>query len=162
MHRCALCHSEKNLRSCESCDSPVCRDCITHLEPERFRFHPTPPKLWRKKHFCLNCFEEKVAPELAHYDEMVEKSEEITIVSKAFRGQVPCIKRMQEPSHVKDHLDLKEAVAHLKFLAAWEGFDAVVGVENFSTKVRRHGYQHMEWKVVGHFAHLDRRRFRPD
>jgi len=160
--RCHLCHADKQLRDCAECDQPVCKSCSIFPDKEMVDFHPDPPKVLRHPHLCFQCHEEKVAPLMAQYNEIFEKSKDVTVVSKSFRGLVPCIKKKQEVSEVKRHLDEKIAVAHLKFLAAWNGFDAVVGVETVAKQVRRHGYEHSVWSARGHFAMLNRKRFRPD
>jgi len=160
MSSCFLCRSEKPLRPCDQCERGVCRECACFLDREQFKFHPAPPKVLLKTHFCFQCHEEQVVPEIEAYTKVLAKSQEVTVLSKAYRGQIPYLKKMQETSLVKDHLDPKEAVAHLAFLAAWNGFDALIGVESEWKKVRRHGYEHKEWTAKGHFARLDHKRFR--
>jgi len=160
--RCSLCHSENPVRGCDECKSPVCKNCAVFPDKELCDFHPDPPKVLTHAHLCFQCFENEYAPLMAHYDEIFEKSKDVTVVSKAFRGLVPTLKKKHELVQVKLHLDEKIAVAHLKFLAAWEGWDAVVGMETVAKQVRRHGYEHSKWSAQGYFANLNKRRFRPD
>lgn len=158
---CPLCRSQKPLRACEECKTPICRDCATFLEKETFRFHPELTRTLQQSHFCFQCYEKHVSPELEKYQEVLERCKEVTVVSKSFRGLVPCLKKKQEVSRVKNHLDERVAVWHLRFLAAWNGFDAVVGMVTEGVQRRRHGYEHTEWSAKGHFANLNRRRFHP-
>jgi hypothetical protein len=159
---CQLCAAPKDNNACEACGQRICKKCVVFNNPESYRFHPAPPTELKHHILCVDCFERDTAPLLEEYNAVLEKSKEVTIVSKAFRGPVPLIKQARVKTSVDDHLDVRIATMHLKFLAAWEKFDSVVKYEATATKVRNHGYQRMSWKATGLFALLDRRRFRPE
>jgi hypothetical protein len=53
------------------------------------------------------------------------------------------------------------AIQRLKFLAAWEGYDAVIEVSTKGEKVRNHGWETKNWSAKGILACLDYKRFRP-
>lgn len=159
---CQLCAAPKDVNTCEACGAPVCKNCVVFNPPEKYRYHPAPPAELKHEIFCVDCFERDAAPLLAHYDEVLARAHEVTVISKFFRGQIPTLKRARVKTSVDEHIDEKQAVEHLQFLAAWEGYDSVIQLEKESRQVRNHGYQTSRWKATGLFANLDHRRFRPE
>jgi hypothetical protein len=158
---CELCRAPKSVRACEECGRDTCKNCLVHLAPEALAFHPDPPPFAKKSAFCVDCHEALVAPELAHYAEVLERSREITLVRPNYRGHLPVTKKAKNPTEVKDEIDRDEAVAHLCFLAAWEGFDAIIQFGTESRKLRHFGWEKKNWSASGLFVCLDYKRFRP-
>ncbi|MGE3262157.1 MAG: hypothetical protein AB7K68_10285 [Bacteriovoracia bacterium] len=159
---CQLCAAPKDTNTCEACEARVCKNCVVFNNPERYRFHPAPPAELKREIFCVDCFERDAAPALAEYDAVLERSKEVKVISKLFRGPVPLVKQARVKTTVNDHVDVNIATMHLKFLCAWENYDSVVKFESEATKVRNHGYQKMSWRATGLFVLLDHRRFRPE
>ena len=156
---CALCRAPKDVDACESCGSRVCKNCVALLGPDRIEFYPAPPPALLRRAYCVDCFEREAAPLLEKYDLARSAADEVTLVAKAYRGEVPTLARAKGVTEVADHVDSRDAIRHLQFLAAWEGYDAVLGVESSARKLRNHGYETRRWSARGTFAKLDHGRF---
>lgn len=101
-------------------------------------------------------------PELARYDEVLARSEVVVVVYDSYRGFVPCLRKAKEPTRVRaGDAGRGIVIQRLKFLAAWDGFDAVIELETKAEKVRNHGWETKAWSGQGLFACLDHKRFRP-
>jgi hypothetical protein len=98
---------------------------------------------------------------LARYNETLERAREVTLVRPNFQGFLPILKKAKAPVEVKDVPDRDQAVLHLGFLAAWEGFDAIAQFETVNRKVRNFGWEKKAWSAKGLFVCLDYKRFRP-
>jgi hypothetical protein len=103
-----------------------------------------------------------VEPELSHYDEVAGRAELVKLVFDTFHGYIPCLKKCKVKTEV-DREDLGRGIAlqRLKFLAAWDSYDAVIEVSTTGKKVRNHGWETKSWSASGIFACIDYRRFRP-
>ena len=161
MNSCALCQAPKAVKTCAECGLAVCKQCLRHPPPDPLRFHPNPPAWAQKGNFCANCFEAVVEPELQKYQEVLERSEGVKVVYATYHGFLPCLKKAKAPTEVAADAGRGISIQRLKFLAAWEGYDAVIEVETEGRKVRNHGWETKSWGARGTFACLDYKRFRP-
>jgi hypothetical protein len=150
---CEICRAPKDIHACELCATRVCKNCVAYLSPDRIRLHPAPPATL-KQIYCVECFESEAAPFLAQYDEAATRAVDVTMVSKNFRGPVDAVKRAAAPTKVDGHVDCRDAEEQLRFLAAWNGFDAILQVETGANQLRNHGYQSRRWWASGLFAKL--------
>jgi hypothetical protein len=160
---CALCQAPKAPKTCGECGAAVCKNCVRFLANDHLRFHPAPPPWAAHGVFCADCFERLVEPEVARYDEVAARAEHVKVVHDTYRGYIPCLKKAKEPVRVETADAGKGiAVQRLKFLAAWEGYDAVIELTTEGEKVQNFGYGTTIWGASGIFACLDYKRFRED
>lgn len=151
---CAICRSSKANLQCNVCEKSICKNCLETLDSSQYLFHPKPPKIFRHRQFCFPCFESLIQPELQSYEELVEKSHEISVHKKGQKNLLRIRKREQIPESVKDFLSENDAISQLKVLAVSQGFEAICDLETTFKKVRKHGYEHKEWSAKGHFCLL--------
>lgn len=161
---CELCQAPKTVKSCELCGKRVCKNCVQFLEKEEFRYLPKIPKSLQHKVYCHDCFEARVRPEKERYEEVMEAAREVVFLSKNYRGLIPVKRKAKEPVSVKRHADKKEAVLHLKFLAALAGYNAVIYGETDFKKIRDHAWETKEWSATGvpAFVDIEKMRFYED
>ena len=137
---CELCKAPKAPKTCGECGIAICKNCVRFLANDHMRFHPDPPPWSQKGIFCVECFERDVAPELERYDEVAARAENVKVVFDTYHGFIPCLKKAKETVRVeKNDLGKGIALQRLKFLAAWQGFDAVIETKVEAEKVRNHG-----------------------
>jgi hypothetical protein len=158
---CEVCAAPKANKRCGECGRSVCKNCVNFLSQDQFRFHPEPPAFAKVGVFCAECFDRLVRPELEHYEEVLARSEQVTLVGSSYRGYIPCLKKAKDPSEVTDDAGRGIAIWRLKFLAAWQGYDSVIELEAEHRKIRNHGWESKVWSARGHFVCLDHARFRP-
>jgi hypothetical protein len=108
--------------------------------------------------YCRACFVRDLEPELAAYDEIVARAEEVVVFSAEQGKESRLIKRNEKPLEVKEAVDRNEVIAHLSFLAAKDGFNCLVDVEAVSKKTHDGSYTLVKWSGRGIPAKLDRRR----
>jgi hypothetical protein len=143
---CCSCRTPKVTASCESCHDPLCKSCIIALEEGSFQFLPKTPEILTKSRFCRFCYDSSIAPELARYLETLEKAKEVVFLTSSYRGPLPMLKKAKYEVHHSGSPDRDELILRLAFLAAHDGFNALVQGEIISKKVRNHGYQRSEWE----------------
>ncbi len=158
---CELCGAAKAHKECGECGRMACKNCLNYLEQDQLRFHPDPPAFVMHGIFCAECYESLVKPELDHYEEVLARSEKITLVRTSYRGYIPYLKKAKDPSEVVDDAGRGIAIWRLKFLAAWQGYDTVIELEAEHRKIRNFGYESKVWSARGHFVCLDHVKFRP-
>lgn len=158
---CGIC-LKKTVHECAECQKEVCKDCVRFLEKEQFRFHPKPPKCFQHRQFCVDCYAELVEPELEKYRAAEEASGSVVLIRKSFRGFVPVLQKAKAPTEVKRHVDKNDALNHLLFLAAWNGYDAIMDYEGTAKKIRNHAWEKREYSASALSVRLDRKRFRPE
>lgn len=161
MSSCDLCGAPKSVKTCGECEAHVCKNCVKYLEQDRLRFHPELPAFTKHGVFCADCFDYLVQPELEKYDEVLARSEQITIVRSSFRGYIPCFQKADGFTEVKDDAGKGIAVWRLKFLAAWHGYDSIIELEAEHHKHRNFGWESKAWSARGQFANIDHKRFHP-
>jgi hypothetical protein len=161
MSGCDLCGAPKAIKTCGPCEREVCKNCVAYLAPDQFRFHPAPPEFSKFGVFCIDCFENEVRAEVERYNEALERSEKVKIVRSSYHGYIPCLRKAERDTEVKDDAGRGIAVWRLKFLCAWEGFDTVIHLDTKHKKVRNEGWETKSWSASGLFVDLDHKKFRP-
>lgn len=157
---CYFC-GRKALRHCCGCEKPVCKDDTHFVDRELLRYHPKPPKQFNLTHYCPDCYERSILPHVEKYEEVRARAAKITIVRDNYRGLVPCLKRVNTPVTVKRHADEFHATEHMRYLAAEEGYDAIVDFSTEGKQKRNAGWQTTEWSARGYFANLNHKKYRP-
>lgn len=106
-----------------------------------------------KLQYCPRCHDEKVAPIAEHYAQTLERAKNVGFWAKAYRGNVPVLKKARYEVQVQGGTDRAEVLLKLGFRAAEQGFNGVINGELIGKKVRREGdrkgYQSMEWSARG-------------
>lgn len=157
---CKLCQAPKTVKTCNVCQGDVCKNCVRYFDKEESPFFPKVPRVLQKTVFCFDCFEAKAQPEIEKYNEVLDRAREVIVVKKAYRGPITISKKKNETTTVKRKADEKIAVAQLQFLAAWEGFNAVLQLETDSFSKKNAGWETSEWSATGVFAEIDQEKFR--
>jgi hypothetical protein len=162
MGLCCNCRSPKTEEKCELCGEDVCRTCLRRLSTDAMAFEKIRPEKLRFSRYCDRCYGQEVEPVLEQYEGLVERAKDIIFISKAYRGQVFALKKASKPVEVTECPDRDETVMRLAFVAAKEGYNAIVEAEVTSKKVRNQGYQKSVWSGRGVPATLDEAKLNRD
>lgn len=146
------------MTECELCESPVCKDCVQYLDQAAFAFRLNLPPELLKTRYCPSCHAEKVEPELAAYDEILERARQAFFFFKTQRKPVPILRKAKDVFRVDHCADRDETILRLAFAAAAVGFNAIVEGEVFCTKIRNEGYEKSDWQGTGIGALVDTER----
>lgn len=138
---CCVCQKPKATLKCGICESAVCKYCAQFIEEDQFSFLPSIPKELKNTTYCGPCFDQKVAPEVAAYEQMVRDAKKLTVFFTADSKQTRNFKRIEKPLKVKDCTDREETLLRLAFLAVHAKFNAIIDVDIVSEKVRNGTYQ---------------------
>lgn len=139
--QCCVCQNHKAPLKCGICAGSLCKSCAQFIPEDQFSFLPTiPPKL---KHttFCGPCFDSEVAPEIASYEETMEKARNLTIFYNTDSKLTRNFKRTEKPVKVSKCTDREETLLRLAFLAVMGNFNALLDVEVIPEKIRSGTYQ---------------------
>jgi hypothetical protein len=152
---CSSCQQPKtkNVFHCGVCQKIVCKSCIQFLEESSFSFLKKVPEELSKAFYCVACYDQHVAPAMAHYLEVMEHAKEVYIFFKKDKD-ISQLKRSNVPLSVINCPDRDETILRLAFLAAELSCNAVVEVDVVSEKIRNHGYQTSSWSGKGFPAHV--------
>jgi uncharacterized protein YbjQ (UPF0145 family) len=142
---CVSCGKPKAVLNCDVCQDPVCKKCDQILARDTFSFLPVVPEALSHMHYCNNCHDSIVAPELEAYDEVMEQAKAVYVFFTTQRKEIPLIRKEREVLKVKDCDDRDETILRLAFLSAKQGFNAIIEVEVNAEKVRDGAYQTSRW-----------------
>lgn len=143
---CVICESDKRLKDCELCGAAVCKNHVQSLTPDTFAYLTKVPEKLSHAHYCPNCFDAQVAPELASYQETVERAKEIVYLSKDYPGYVRVLRRHTKRVTIEKCDDRRETILRMAFVAAQLKFNALIEAEVESAKIRMGGYQSTAWR----------------
>ena len=148
---CASCGKPKAVLQCEVCHDDLCKKCDQILPADTFSFLPEIPENLSHLHYCGNCYDSIVAPELDSYQEAVALAKESFVFFTSQRKEIPLIKRSREILKVEGCEDRDETILRLAFLAAKNGFNAIIETEVVAEKIRMGAYQTSKWsgKAIG-------------
>lgn len=148
------CRRPAKNRSCGLCHIPVCKDCEKLLADDAFLYAPVLPEGAGHSRYCIECFEQKIEPQLATYSETLELAKNITHVSVNYRRPLPTIKEANNDILVEDCVDRQEAILKLGFMAALGGYNSIIRTKVESKKIRNHAYQTSSWSACARAANL--------
>lgn len=143
---CLSCSRPKATLNCGLCASAVCKSCALFVDENDFSFLKTIPKELTHSVYCGPCYDEKVAPRRAWYDQTMENAKEVLVFFKDQGKESRAFDRTAPVVEVDDCADRDETVLRLAFLAAQGKFNAIIDVDLNSVKIRNAGYQTMKWK----------------
>jgi len=113
------------------------------------------PSYYEQGAFCQACYDQKIAPELNEYNDLVEKARNIDLFYKTQSKESRFIRRTEKALKVHDCEDKETAVLKLAFLAARAGFNILVDVETEFDKIRMHGWQTSKCHASAIPAHVE-------
>lgn len=134
---------------CGICQEAVCKQCVQFLEEGSFSFLKQVPDRLNHTTYCGPCFDEKIAPEILAYEQLMDRAKDVAVFFKKQGKETRLIKRLEDPIRVTDCADKDEILLRLAFLAAQGNFNTLVDVEIVAEKVREGGYQRSKWQAVG-------------
>ena len=76
---CVSCGKPKATLNCEVCGDAVCKKCEQLLPGNTFSFLPEVPEDLKHTHYCNNCHDSVVAPELDRYQEVMEQAKGVYV-----------------------------------------------------------------------------------
>lgn len=153
--QCVSCRKPNATRSCGLCAGGVCKGCVQFVEPTTFSFLPTIPPELSHPHYCSGCYASVVEPALAEYEETMERARGVFVFFTTQKKRPTALKKAKEQVRVVACADRDETILRLAFLAAREGYNALLETEIDSKKVRNAGYQRSEWSGVAFPASVD-------
>ncbi|MBS1958253.1 MAG: hypothetical protein JST80_02155 [Bdellovibrionales bacterium] len=155
VQECINCRKPKVTRTCEACDEPVCKNCLQVLDVATFAFLKNIPDELKFTNYCSGCYDVTVAPKLDEYGEILDRAKQAFVFFKTQRKEIPLIRKSREIYRVPECHDRDETILRLAFLAAQDGYNAVIDTEALSVKVRHHAYQTSKWSGSGVGAMVD-------
>jgi len=141
---------------------PLCKGCAQFVDEESFSFLKSIPAELGHSVYCGPCFDQQVAPEMAKYQEILDRAKDILVYEKTQGKETRYIKRLADPVLVADCADHDETILRLAFFAAKENYNALVDVDLRSKKVKVGGYQTTIWSGSGVPAQVDASRLVKD
>ena len=142
---CCVCQKSKTTLVCGVCGQDVCKACTEFLEPDSFSFLKNPPDYLKTPSYCATCFTHTVSPDLARYQETMEKAKNINVFEISQGKETRLVKRKEAQLKVVDCADKNETILRLAFWAAELGFNAIIDVDLKGRKVKDGRYQHTMW-----------------
>lgn len=152
---CETCRKPAASAECALCANPLCEDCVMAPETGAFHLLPKIPQELSHTAYCRFCYDEKVEPELEKYGETLARAKEVYIFFKTQRKEIPLIRKSKDVFRVAECDDRDETILRLAFMAAAQGYNAVVETEALDKKVRNYGYQVTQWSGSGSPAMID-------
>ena len=98
---------------------------------------------------CGGCYSETVEPELAVYEDTLDRAKQVLVFFKTQKKGLRIQKRERLPEYVDSCPDRDETILRLAYLAASKGYNSVIEVEVTSKKVRNEAYQTSVWSGEG-------------
>ncbi len=155
---CISCRKPKASLNCEICQESLCKACVRFLDSSTFSFLKKIPEALVHTYYCSSCFDAQVEPALASYQELMERARGLYFFFNLQRKPIHLIKKAKETIQVEACDDRNETILRLAFLAAEQGYNAVIEAEVVSKKMRNSGYQKSLWTGVGIPAQVDSER----
>lgn len=152
---CVVCRRPKATHSCGLCESAVCKNCRQILESDTFAFLSTVADDLTHTTYCPPCFDEKVAPAVDSYNEILERAKKVYVFFTAQKKEIPLLKKSKETLHIKDRPDRDEVIFRLGFLAAERSFNAIIEVDVTSEKLQHGRHQKSNWRGSAVPAQID-------
>jgi hypothetical protein len=154
--QCSTCLDPKATLQCKVCSTSQCKKCIQVVGDERLTYldEKVPAIVKGGAVFCNTCFEEKVAPILKEYDDIMDRAKEVFVFYEKEGKETRLIRRSEKKFKVAGD-DENDIVLKLAFLAAQAGFNAVVDIAVKGEKRRDGSYKLMTWSGSGTAAQVD-------
>lgn len=109
----------------------------------------------KHSYYCASCHADQVEPELESYREILARAKEVFFFFETRKNPIQVMRKSSEAVQVTDCVDRDETILRLGFMAASQGFNAIVDAVVTDEKVRNHGYQKTRWRGRGWPATVD-------
>lgn len=159
---CISCQRPKATLNCGLCEQTLCKRCQIHLPEDAFAYEPDRAAALSHIRYCPPCYDAEVAPVLATYEETLERARGVFFFFTTQRKPIHLIRRAQQAMKVESCPDRDETILRLGYLAAKQGFNAVIEGEVVAMKVRNEGWQTSRWSGRGFAAQVDAERLERD
>jgi len=127
----------------------VCKSCAQFVEANFFSFLKPVPQELSHQVYCISCFDQLVGPQMAVYEETLEKARHVRVYEKNQGKETRLMKRKIPAVQVEDCRDRQETLLRLAFLAAYQGYNGLIDVDIRSEKVIENSYQSTRWRGTG-------------
>lgn len=152
---CLSCRRPKADRACGLCSEPVCRGCAQFLEEGSFAYRAEVAQELKHSFYCQGCYSQTVEPELEQYQETLERARDVFFFFNTQKRPVQLMNKGTSQAVVSDCEDRDETILRMGFIAAEQGFNAIVDAEVNHEKVRNHGWHKTRWSGRGWPAQVD-------
>jgi len=152
---CISCQRPKATLNCGICQEPVCKSCAEFLDASSFSFLQKVAEELTHTYYCPACHNAQVAPALESYEKVMDRARETYFFFTTQKRPLPILKKSKESIRVATCDDRNETILRLAFMAAEQGYNAVIQAEVTSEKVRNGGYVKSVWRGVGIPAQVD-------
>ncbi len=147
--KCITCGKSKALLNCGICTVFVCKHCAQIIEEDAFSFLDVQKPEMLHTTFCNTCFDEKIAPDLADYQQTMEAAKNIEVYFKDQGKETRLMKRIDVVFKIVDCPDRNEAIMRLAFKTVKMGFNSVIDVDIIGKKVKMGAYQTHSYQATG-------------
>lgn len=152
---CETCRQPTATTECQLCENALCKACVLTPPHGSFSLLGEISKELTHTIYCRFCFDDKVQPALTEYEETLERAEQVYVFFTTQRKEVPLLKKAKETLRIKDCADRDETILRLAFLAAKQGYNALIDTEVAHQKVRNHAHHKTLWSGSGSAAQVD-------
>jgi len=159
---CTACKSTKKVELCGVCESPVCQKCAQYLPKHSFPLLPVRPPELHHDTYCGPCYVSKIGPIEEEYARLSVLAAKVLVFPKAKAEQTRLMDKREKPLSVEDCEDERDVLLKLAYLAAKEGFNALIYVHVAKKQVRNHAYQTSRWTGHAIPTKVDEAKLRPD
>ena len=157
---CSQCDSKKAVSTCGLCQKELCKSCRQTLDAKNFSLLLKRPEHLNHSAYCSDCFDLKVAPDLAEYEDLENKADDVYFLSKNFRGSVHIYEKHTKTIFVEKCDDRRQLILMLAYQAAKLNFNAIISADIKSKKINAPGgYEYSEWSGSAIPANIDGPRF---
>lgn len=146
-HNCSTCLKPIATFVCGLCHEPICKKCTQFIDEDQFSFLPSKSPDLSHSHYCVSCFNAKIAPEIANYNKLMAEAGNIYVFFKGQGKEIRNlnIKRPDILLEVHNCPDYDETILRLAFFAAQGNYNVLVDVEVVSEKIQNGSFQSLEW-----------------
>ncbi len=145
----------KNPVSCGLCEVALCKSCALFLDAEALPFLAERPAALAHSYYCPSCHQVEIEPIIESYERTLAEAKEVFFFFEGRKLQVPTQKKALVDVKVENCVDRDETILRIGFMAAKQGFNAVIDAVVESHKVRHEGYQRAMWTGRGRPAQVD-------
>ena len=153
--KCVSCTDSKVTAKCELCEEDLCKKCVQFLDPETFQYQEKLPVELTHTRYCRFCYDDKIVLAQEKYSETLEKAKQVFVFFTTQKRKPNLLKRAKKMVEILNCPDRDMTILKLAFLAADQGFNALVDTLVSSEKVRNEGYQKSQWQGKGLPATVD-------
>jgi len=146
---CASCLTNKSTLTCVGCGEPLCKTCAQFVDDETFSFYSKRPKDIELGAYCPQCFAGKVADELAKYNAIMQKAENVHVYLINQTKESRLLPRKERKLKVEGVAGEPEEILRLAFQAVQRGMNCIVDVDITQHKTRDGSYQLSVFSGVG-------------